>query len=175
MASCLKALSSASRSLDRVSKKALFAIIFYLLVPTFAILMIMAAYPELSRESLTNMLLRTVPIAVALVLVSQYGVRYEKGDKRRFVLNEIYVLLVLFWLLALFGGEPIIHQTWGEHAFTLNIWNYVLLIFFVSCVNAVYFALEYWAYGKNAKSEEPGDGTSHEATAEKEDVAISAQ
>jgi hypothetical protein len=168
-------LSSASRSLDRVSKKALFAIIFYLLVPTFAILMIMAAYPELSRENLTGMLLRTIPIAVALVLVSQYGVRYQKGDKRRFVLNEIYVLLVLFWLLALFGGEPVIHQTWGGHDFTLNIWNYMLLIFFVSAVNAVYFALEHWAYGKDAKSGEPGDGASNEVTTENDDVAISAQ
>lgn len=169
-----KVLSSASHSLDRISKKAVFAVIFYLIIPTTLILMIMAAYPELSGERLTGMLLRTIPVAVALVIVSQFGVRYEKGDKRRFVVNEIYVLLVLFWLLALFGGEPIIHQTWGEHAFALNIWNYVLLIFFVSGVNAIYFAFEYWAYRKDAKSEEP-DGTSDEATAEKEDVAISAQ
>lgn len=171
----MKALSSASHRFNRISKKALFAIIFYLLIPTIAILMIMMAFPELSREKLIDMLLRTIPIALALIIVSQFGVRYKKGDKRRFVLNEIYVLLVLFWLFALFGGAPIIQQTWGEYDFTLNIWNYVLLIFFVSGVNAIYFALEYWAYGKDAKSGASEEGTVDEVEVENEDVAISAQ
>jgi hypothetical protein len=168
-------LSSVSRSFNRISKKALFAILFYLLAPTIAILMIMAAYPELSGERLTAMLLRTIPIALALVFIYQFGVRYKKGDIRRFILNEIYVLLVLFWLFALFGGEPIIHQTWGEYSFTLNIWNYVLLILFVSGINAIYFALEYWAYGKDTKSEDSGESTANEVGIESEDAAISAQ
>jgi hypothetical protein len=136
----------------------------------------MAAYPELSGERLTTMLLRTVPIALALILVSQFGVRYEKGDKRRFLLNEIYVLLVLFWLFALFGGEPIIHQTWGGHSFTLNIWNYVLLIVFVTCVNAIYFALEYWAYSKKDGSTEISDETIvDEVDSETEGIAVGVQ
>jgi hypothetical protein len=155
-------LSSVSRSFDRISKKAVFAIIFYLLAPSIAILIIMAAYPELSGERLVDMLLRTIPIALALIFVSQFGVRYKKGDIKRFILNEIYVLLVVFWLFTLFGGAPIIHQTWGEHSFTLNIWNYVLLILFVSGVNAIYFAFEHWAYSKDTRSKQTEESISGE-------------
>lgn len=130
----------------RLSKKAIFALAFYVIIPTIAIFMIMGAYPELSKDRLIGMLLRAVPLGIILIFVSQYGVRYEKGDIRRFVLNEIYVVLVLLWLFALLGGEPVIHQTWQEYQFSLNIWNYMLLIFLVTGVNALFYLLEYKAY-----------------------------
>ncbi|MCK5547924.1 MAG: hypothetical protein KAI64_02850, partial [Thermoplasmata archaeon] len=121
---------------------------------TVAILMIMAAYPELSRDSLINMLVRTVPIGIILVLVSQFGVRYGLGDRRRLVLNEIYVLFTFLWLFMLLGGEPVIHQTWGEYGFSLNIWNYLILIFSVMCINAVYYAIEYYAHRNDVEMAE---------------------
>lgn len=130
----------------RLSKKAIFALAFYVIIPTIAVFMIMGAYPELSKDRLIGMLVRAVPIGIILIFVSQFGVRYDKGDIRRFVLNEIYVVLVLLWLFALLGGEPVIHQTWQEYHFSLNIWNYMLLIFFVTCVNALYYLMEYKAY-----------------------------
>jgi len=119
--------------------------------------MIMGAYPELSKDRLIGMLARAVPIGIILIFVSQYGVRYEKGDIRRFVLNEVYVVLVLLWLFMLLGGEPVIRQTWQEYHFSLNIWNYMLLIFFVTCVNALYYFLEYKAYRKKEVPTEERD------------------
>lgn len=130
----------------KVSSKAVFALTFYLIAPSIAILMIMTAYPELSKDSLLWVLYRTVPIAVLLVLVSQYGIRYEKGSKPRFILSEIYVVLVLLWLFALLGGEPVIHQTWNEYRFSLHIWNYLVLIFVVTGTNALYYIVEYQAF-----------------------------
>lgn len=138
--------SVSTTSKSRISKKAIFALVFYLIVPIVAISMIISAYPELSKDRLIGMLVRTIPIGIMLVLISQFGVRYEKGDVRRFVLSEIYVLLVLLWLFVLLGGEPVIHQTWGEYHFSLNIWNYLILIFIVMSVNALYYLFEYRAY-----------------------------
>jgi hypothetical protein len=142
--------SESSSSKVRVSKKAIFALVFYVIMPIIAISMIMAAYPELSKERLIGMLFRAVPIGIFLIFVSQFSVRYEKGDIRRFILNEIYVVLVVLWLFMLLGGEPIIHQTYGEYHFNLNIWNYIILILLVTCINALFYYAEYRVYRKKS-------------------------
>jgi len=129
--------------------------------------MIMSAYPELSKDRLIGMLVRAIPIGIMLILVSQFGVRYEKGDVRRFVLSEIYVLLVLLWLFVLLGGEPVIHQTWGEYHFSLNIWNYLILIFIVMSINALYYVIEYRAY----RSKDVADDAIVEKNEVDEDIA----
>ncbi len=146
MTSRWKSLVSITIKKRRVSRKAIFALVFYLIMPIIAIFMIINAYPELSRERLIGILVRTVPVGFMLILVSQFAVRYEKGDKGRLVLNEIYVLLVLLWLFALLGGQPVIFQTWEEYNFSLHIWNYLVLILFVISMNVLYYIFEYQAY-----------------------------
>lgn len=130
----------------KISSKALFACAFYLILPTAAILTVIGTYPELSSQRLMGILYRIVPIAFILILISQFQVRYTKGSLGRFTLNEIYVLLVLAWVFALLGGEPVVHQTWNEYEFSLHIWNYLLLIIFITAVNVLYYALEFAAF-----------------------------
>ncbi len=141
----------------RFSSKAVFALVFYLLLPVFALTTIMATYPELSSERLIAISYRIVPIAFLLILVSQFQVRYAKGSFGRFAMNEIYVLLVLIWLFALLGGEPVIHQTWEEYRFSLHIWNYLLLIVFIIVMNVLYYMVEFAAYRNSEKSEDQVD------------------
>ncbi len=146
MTSYSKTSVSNTRKWRRVSTKSLFALVFYLIMPIMAILMIVTTYPELSRDRLFGIVYRIVPISIVLILISQFQVRYEKGSKGRFVLNEIYVLLVVLWIFALLGGEPVIHQTWNEYQFSLHIWNYIALILFVTFLNVIYYIIEYQAY-----------------------------
>ena len=142
----------------KFSSKAVFALVFYLLLPVFALTTIMATYPELSSERLVAIFYRIVPIAFLLILVSQFQVRYGKGSFGRFAMNEIYVLLVLLWLFALLGGEPVIHQTWEEFHFSLHIWNYLLLIIFITVMNVLYYIVEFLAYHNREKYEDQEDG-----------------
>ena len=142
----------------KVSKKALFAFVFYLLLPTVAILMVIAAYPQLSKDRLLGILNRIIPISIALIVVSQLSVMYEKGNIRRFVLNEMYVVLVLLWLFAFLGGQPVIHQTWEQYRFSLHIWNYLALILFVTGMNVIYYIIEYQAYSGKDSVDENQDG-----------------
>jgi hypothetical protein len=141
----------------RISNKAVFALVFYLIMPTIAITIIILTYPELSRDRLIGILQRIIPVGLVLILVSQFQVRYEKGSKGRFILNEVYVVLVVVWLFALLGGEPVINQTWEEYRFSLHIMNYIVLILFVTSVNVLYYAMEFQAYRKKDVSIE----TSH--------------
>lgn len=142
----------------KFSSKAVFAFVFYLLLPVFALTTIMATYPELSSERLVAILFRIVPIAFLLILVSQFQVRYTKGSFGRFAMNEIYVLLVLLWLFALLGGDPVIHQTWEEYHFSLHIWNYLLLIIFITVMNVLYYIVEFAAYHNLKECEDKEDG-----------------
>lgn len=151
MKSHSKTLGSITGKKSRISSKAVFALVFYVIMPIFSITMMLVTYPQLSKERLLGILQRTVPIGVLLILVSQYQVRYEKGDLGRFILNEIYVILVVLWIFALLGGEPVIHQTWEEYHFSLNIWNYVFVILIVTSMNFLYYILEYQAYRKPGK------------------------
>jgi hypothetical protein len=158
----------------KFSSKAVFAFVFYLLLPVFALTTIMATYPELSSERLMAILYRIVPIAFMLILISQFQVRYTKGSFGRFAMNEVYVLLVLLWLFALLGGEPVIHQTWEEYSFSLHIWNYLLLIIFITVMNVIYYIVEFAAYHKHDSSEDQVDvkATSEEKSSDPKGVAI---
>jgi hypothetical protein len=141
----------------RISSKAVFALVFYLILPTIAISIIIITYPELSRDRLLGILYRIIPISITLILISQYQVRYGKGSKGRFILNEIYVVLIVLWLFALLGGKPVIDQTWEQYQFSLHIWNYIVVILVVTSMNVLYYAMEYKAYGKKDASREVSD------------------
>jgi hypothetical protein len=130
----------------KISAKAVFALVFYMILPIISIMMMIFTYPELSDARLLGILYRTIPISVMLILISQFQVRYEKGSLGRFILNEVYVLLVVAWLFALLGGNPVIHQTWEEYQFSLHIWNYIVLILIITGMNVLYYILEYQAY-----------------------------
>jgi hypothetical protein len=120
-----------------------------MLLPIIAIFMIMSAYPELNTGRLLGILTRIIPISIVLILISQFQVRYEKGTKGRFILNEIYVIMVVVWIFALLGGEPVIYQTWDEYSFSLHIWNYIALILFITIMNVIYYAMEYEAFSED--------------------------
>jgi hypothetical protein len=162
MTSHSKTSDSITGKKRRISSKAVFALVFYVIMPIFSITMMLVTYPQLSKERLLGILQRTVPIGVMLILVSQYQVRYEKGDLGRFILNEIYVILVVLWIFALLGGEPVIHQTWEEYHFSLHIWNYVVVILIVTSLNFLYYILEYQAYRKPEKEIQNRDTESSE-------------
>lgn len=65
--------------------------------------------------------------------------------------------MVVIWIFALLGGEPVIYQTWEEYNFSLHIWNYLALILFITFMNVLYYALEYNAFSKEKKKEAPAD------------------
>jgi hypothetical protein len=155
--SLLSRISISATNKRRISNKAGFAFVFYMVLPTFAIIMIVSAYPELNTERLWGILMRIIPISVILILISQFQVRYEKGTKGRFFLNEIYVIMVVVWIFALLGGEPVIYQTWEEYSFSLHIWNYIALILFVTIMNIIYYAMEYEAFSNEEPTVSPNE------------------
>lgn len=135
-----------SQGKRRLSVKAIFTIIFYLIIPAIAIPIIIISYPELADDRLLLILMQIIPISLVLIFIAQYQVRFKKGEIKRLFFNELYVAIGALWLIVLVGGGPVIHQTWEEYHFSLHIWKYLALIFFVMALNVIFYILEYYAY-----------------------------
>ncbi len=127
----------------KASVKAVFALMFYLVIPVAAIYVILNSYPLLGKERFENMLYWFIPLSIVLVIVSQLSIRYPKGDSRRFMYNIAYVVITLLWLLAFLGGGLVITETWDQYHFSLHLWKYVLLIVGVALFNVLYYVLEW--------------------------------
>ena len=112
----------------RYSVKAVFAVIFYLIMPVMAIYIIMEGYPELSRERYMQMIWAIIPFAIIMVIISQLSIRYPKGSAKRLTLNLAYVVTALLWLLAVLGGGMVLTQDWGAYEFSLHLEKYIILI-----------------------------------------------
>ncbi len=131
-----------------ISIKAIIALLFYLIIPLIAIIIIITTYPELSKERFVTMVYWFVPLAIILVLISQASIRYPKGHNMTFFLDITYVVFTVLWLFAFLGGGLSITQSWGEYEFTLHLWKYVVVILFVAGFNVVYYTLEWITYRK---------------------------
>ncbi len=132
----------------RISVKAVFAVIFYLIMPVMAIYMIMESYPELSEERYTQIIWAIIPFAVVMVIISQLSIRYPMGDVRRLALNLVYVFTALLWILAFLGGSMVMTQDWGPYEFSLHLEKYMILILAVTLFNCFYYAMEWKVYSE---------------------------
>ena len=132
----------------RVSIKAIIALLFYLIIPLFAIYNIITTYPELSRERFMTMVYWFVPLAIILVLISQASMYFSRGHNMRFFLDITYVVFTVLWLFAFLGGGVNITQSWGEYEFTLHLWKYIAVILLVAGFNIIYYTLEWKVYNE---------------------------
>jgi len=118
----------------------------YIIIPSYAILLTMFNYPDLSKSRFIEIMKWIILIGVVLIIISQVQVRYERGSIERYLLNVAYVVASLLWLLALFGGKPYIQQYWGEYEFRIVVWKILLIALAVAALNVLYFTLEYAVY-----------------------------
>ncbi len=132
----------------KISAKAMFALLFYLIIPIVAISVILFSYEELSKERFVNMIYWVIPTSIVIVIISQMSIKYEKGEDKRFVLNLIYVFLTLIWVYGFIGGSPVLTQTWLEYEFSIHLWKYISLIIAAAMINIFYYTLEWRIYKK---------------------------
>jgi hypothetical protein len=129
-----------------VSKKALFALLFYVLIPIMAITTVMTTYPELSRQRLEAMLLWIIPVGIMLIIISQVQMFYEKGTVQHLTLNLVYVATAMLWIIGLFGGSATVNQSWKQYEFSLHVWRLLVLVLAVNVVNVFYYIVQYEAF-----------------------------
>ena len=131
-----------------ISVKACFALLFYMIIPSIAIIFILKSYPELSKERFYNMIKWILPTAIAIVTLAQCSLFFKKGQIKHYLLNIAFVVATLFWIYGLLGGNVIITNQWNEFNFQIHMTKYVTIIATVAIINIVYYTLEWQFYKK---------------------------
>ena len=131
-----------------ISIKACFALLFYLIIPSIAIILIMNSYPELSKNRFYTTIQWVLPTAIVIVFLAQCSLFYQKGNFKRYLLNIGFVIATMVWVYGLLGGDVVVANQWNEFQFNIHMTKYVTLIFFVAAINIIYYTLE-WKYYSN--------------------------
>jgi hypothetical protein len=129
-----------------ISVKACFALLFYLIIPSIAIILILQSYPELSKDRFYTMIYWILPTSTLIVFFAQFSIFYKKGDKKRFILNIGFVIATMIWVYGLLGGSLVFTNQWNEFHFQIHITKYVILILTVASLNILYYTLEWRFY-----------------------------
>jgi len=132
------------------SLKAFLALVFYLIIPLGALL-ILQSYHELSPDLLYTRVYWVIPTATVITILAQLSTLYERGDRRRFLLNIGFTVATMIWMVGLLGGGLVITTQWNEHFFSLHMQRYVVLIVSVATLNIIYFALEWRVYREDTR------------------------
>jgi len=135
-----------------ISLKACFALFFYLIIPSIAIIMIIGSYPELSKDRFYTMLQWILPTSIAIVFLAQCSLFYQKGDFKYYLINVGFIIATMIWVYGLLGGGLIITNQWDEYLFNINMTKYVMLIMSVTTINIIYYTLEWKFYSKEVQS-----------------------
>jgi len=131
-----------------ISIKACFSLLFYIIIPSIAIILIMSSYPELSKDRFYNIIKWILPTGIAIVILAQSSLFFEKGDFKHYLINISFVIATMVWVYGLLGGGLIITNQWNEFQFKIHMTKYVFLILFVATINIIYYTLE-WKYYRN--------------------------
>jgi hypothetical protein len=131
-----------------ISIKACAALLFYLIIPCFALLLIMQMYPELSQNRFYTRIYWILPTATFIVLFAQLSACYQKGDTKRFLLNIGFVIATIIWIYGVLGGGVVMTSQWNGYSFAIHMNKYVLLIACVTILNVIYYILEWKVYHK---------------------------
>ena len=131
-----------------ISIKACFALLFYLIIPSIAIILIMGSYPELSKNRFYTTIQCILPTAVVIVFLAQCSLFYQKGNFKHYLINVGFIIATMIWIYGLLGGGLIITNQWNEFQFNINMTKYVILILFVAAINIIYYTLEWRFYSK---------------------------
>ena len=137
-----------SNSQKFISLKACFALLFYLIIPSIAIILIMNSYPELSKNRFYTIIQWILPTAVVIVFLAQCSLFYQKGNFKRYLLNIGFVVATMIWVYGLLGGDVVVTNQWNEFQFKVHMTNYVILILFVAAINMFYYTIEWRFYSK---------------------------
>jgi hypothetical protein len=134
----------------KIPIKSIFTLLFYIIIPSIAILIILTTYPEISKERFIRMIYCCVSIGILLFIVSIISPRYEKGTDRRFYINIFYIFLTLLWLYGFLGGSLVIDQTWMNFKFSIHLWRYIIVIITAALMNIIYYYFEWKVFKRES-------------------------
>jgi hypothetical protein len=123
--------------------RATWTMLYYIIIPTALISIIMWRYPELDRPHFMEMLRWVLIIGIALVGVNALRADHGHGSWFRLGLDGAFVTLTIVWLLGILGGGTVLEQSWNGYEFTIDIGKLFVIIAGLASLNMVYYCLRF--------------------------------
>ncbi len=123
--------------------RATWTMLYYIVIPTALITIIMWRYPELDRQYFMEMLRWVLIIGVALVGINALRADSEHGTWTRLALDGGFVILTIAWLLGVMGGGTVLQQSWNGYDFTIDIGKLFIIVAALASLNMVYYTLRF--------------------------------
>jgi len=123
--------------------RATWTMLYYIVIPTALITIIMWRYPELDRQYFMEMLRWVLIIGVALVGINALRADSRYGTWTRLALDSGFVLLTIAWLLGVMGGGVVLEQSWNGYDFTIDIGKLFIIVAALASLNMVYYTLRF--------------------------------
>jgi hypothetical protein len=122
---------------------ATWALLYYVVLPSVILTIIMWRYPELSSEHFMEMLRWVLILGTILVGVSALRAEFETGTYPRLVLDSAYVVFAIVWLLGVLGGGTVLEQSWNGYVFFIDVRGLFTIVAALASLNLVYYALRF--------------------------------
>ena len=122
---------------------ATWTMLYYIVIPTALISIIMWRYPELDRQYFMEMLRWVLIIGVALVGINALRADSRYGTWTRMALDGGFVILTIAWLLGVMGGGTVLQQSWNGYDFTIDIGKLFIIVAALASLNMVYYTLRF--------------------------------
>ena len=135
------------RARDRYHLKPALVLILYLAVPLATFRFILFQYPELDPSRFNNASMYIVPASAILFILAILQEGHPKGTRRRLGLDAAYVLLSLVWMIAIIGGNAVIHSEYDGHPFYIDVTPLVLIGVAAAALNLGHDYLEHLHFG----------------------------
>ena len=123
--------------------RATWTMLYYIVIPTALITIIMWRYPELDSEHFLEMLRWVLIIGVALVGVNALRADNPHGSWLRLGLDGAFVALTIAWLLGVLGGGTVLEQSWNGYEFSVDIGKLFIIIASLASLNMIYYGLRF--------------------------------
>lgn len=123
--------------------RATWTLLYYVVVPTALMMVIMWRFPELDRTHFLEMLRWVMIIGIALVGVNALRADARYGTPWRLALDVAFVALTIGWLLGVLGGGTALEQSWNGYAFTVDISGLFMIVVALASLNLVYYLLRF--------------------------------
>jgi hypothetical protein len=123
--------------------RATWTMLYYIVIPTALISIIMWRYPELDPQYFMEMLRWVLIIGVALVGLNALRADSKHGTWTRLALDGGFVILTIAWLLGVMGGGTVLEQSWNGYDFTIDIGKLFIIVAALASLNMVYYTLRF--------------------------------
>ena len=123
--------------------KVSWSVVYYIVIPTCLIEVVMWRFPELSREHFYVMLRWVLGVGILIAGVNALRADHAQGTWARLTLDAAYVVGAIGWLLGILGGDTVLDQTWQGHPFSIDIGRLFAVVASLASLNLVYYVMRF--------------------------------